>query len=96
MKSAPSTPDRTEGSGKKSERFSLSLDGPTPIARHHLSEGPDERNRYLAEQLILDAGSAGIPPNEIEEDYPDLTSVVAGAIEAAADPDAKRFARQEE
>lgn len=62
----------------------------------HDEEGPDERNRYLAEQLILDAGSAGIPPNEIEEDYPDLTSVVAGAIEAAADPDAKRFARQEE
>lgn len=54
----------------------------------HDEEGPAERNKYLAGQLILDAGSAGIPPHEIGEEYPDLTSTIADAMEAAADEEA--------
>lgn len=56
----------------------------------HDEESPVERNKYLAEQLVLDAGSAGIQPHEIAEEYPDLASTVADAMEAAADEDAKR------
>jgi len=62
----------------------------------HDEEGPAERNKYLAGQIILDAGSAGIPIREIEEEYPDLTGTVAEAMEAAADADAKRIALEDE
>jgi len=62
----------------------------------HDEEGPAERNKYLAEQLILDAGSAGIAPHEIEEEYPDLTSTVAEAMEAASDAEAKRLTLEED
>lgn len=50
---------------------------------------------YLADQLILDASSAGIAPHEIEEEYPDLIGVVAAAMEAAANAEAKRFSQEE-
>jgi hypothetical protein len=59
----------------------------------HDEEGPNERNKYLADQLILDAGSAGITPREIEEEYPDLIGTVADAMDAAADAEAKRSAQ---
>jgi hypothetical protein len=62
----------------------------------HDEEGPAERNKYLAGQLILDAGSAGIQPHEIEEEYPELTRTVAEAMEAAADEEAKRFILEDE
>lgn len=62
----------------------------------HDEEGPAERNKYLAGQLILDAVSAGIAPHEIEEEYPDLVDTVTSAMEAAADAEAKRFSRDEE
>lgn len=62
----------------------------------HDEEGPAERNKYLAGQLILDAGSAGIQPHEIQEEYPDLTNTVAQATEAAADEEAKRVILEDE
>lgn len=62
----------------------------------HDEEGPAERNKYLAGQLILDAGAAGIQPHEIAEEYPDLTSTVADAMEAAADEEAKRIILEDE
>ena len=61
----------------------------------HDEEGPNERNKYLADQLMLDASSAGIAPHEIEEEYPDLIGVVAAAMEAAANAEAKRFSQEE-
>jgi hypothetical protein len=62
----------------------------------HDEEGPAERNKYLAGQLMLDAGSAGIQPHEIEEEYPALISTVADAMEAAADKETKRVILEDE
>lgn len=62
----------------------------------HDEEGPAERNTLLADQLILDAGSAGIAPHEIEEEYPDLVGSVAAAMEAAANSEAKHFTQEAE
>lgn len=58
---------------------------------YHDEEGPDERNMHLAAQLLLDASSAGIPQEEIEEEYPDLTGEIARAMEVATDTEIKRL-----
>ena len=50
---------------------------------YHDEEGPDERNSNLAEQLLLDASSAGIPEGEIAEEYPDLAGQIASAMRSA-------------
>jgi hypothetical protein len=62
----------------------------------HDEEGPEERNKYLAGQLILDAGSAGIPPQEVQEENPNLTSAVAAAMEVAVNAEANRFTQEDE
>ena len=50
---------------------------------YHDEESPDERNSNLAEQLLLDAASAGIPEGEIAEEYPDLAGQIASAMKSA-------------
>lgn len=53
---------------------------------YHDEEGPDARTAHLVEQLMLDADSAGIPQEEIEQEYPDLFGDVARAMGNAPDP----------
>lgn len=54
---------------------------------YHDEESPEERNSNLAEQLLLDASSAGIPEEEIAEDFPDLAGQIATAMKSALNDD---------
>jgi hypothetical protein len=62
---------------------------------YHDEESPEERNSNLAEQLLLDASSAGIPEEEIAEDFPDLAGQIATAMKSALNDDETRRDRKD-